>query len=46
MWTFLLVMALISAFLEICRGPTTGDVMFELMVFMTPIWVAVLVGIF
>ncbi|KAL6543960.1 hypothetical protein OROGR_010457 [Orobanche gracilis] len=38
-------MALISAFLEICRRPTTGDVMFELMVFMAPIWVAVLVGI-
>ncbi|GFP92532.1 star-related lipid transfer protein 7 mitochondrial [Phtheirospermum japonicum] len=38
-------MALISAFLEILRRPTTGDVMYELMKFMAPIWVAVLVGI-
>ncbi|KAK6146529.1 hypothetical protein DH2020_020398 [Rehmannia glutinosa] len=38
-------MALISAFLEILQRPNIGDVMSELMVFMTPIWVAVLVGI-
>ncbi|KAL0283390.1 UNVERIFIED_CONTAM: hypothetical protein Sangu_2892000 [Sesamum angustifolium] len=38
-------MALVSAFLEILQRPTIGDVMFELMVFMAPIWVAVLVGV-
>ncbi|KAI3453296.1 hypothetical protein Pfo_009959 [Paulownia fortunei] len=38
-------MALVSAFLEIFKRPTIGDVMFELMVFMVPIWVAVLVGV-
>ncbi|KAL3613747.1 hypothetical protein CASFOL_041821 [Castilleja foliolosa] len=38
-------MALISAFIEILRRPETGDVMYELMKFMAPIWVAVLVGI-
>lgn len=38
-------MALVAAFLEILQKPTIGDVMLELMVFMTPIWVAVLVGV-
>ncbi|PIN24195.1 START domain-containing proteins involved in steroidogenesis/phosphatidylcholine transfer [Handroanthus impetiginosus] len=38
-------MALVSVFLEILRRPTIGDVVFDLMVFMVPIWAAVLVGI-
>ncbi|KAL3651072.1 hypothetical protein CASFOL_007475 [Castilleja foliolosa] len=38
-------MALISAVLEILQRPATGDVMYELMRLMAPIWVAVLVGI-
>ncbi|KAL8535654.1 hypothetical protein ACS0TY_011326 [Phlomoides rotata] len=38
-------MALVSAFLEILQKPTIGDVVTELMVFMAPIWVAVLVGV-
>ncbi|KAI3469068.1 hypothetical protein Pfo_025731 [Paulownia fortunei] len=38
-------MALVAAFLEILQRPTIGDVMFELMVFMAPIWIAVLVGV-
>lgn len=39
-------MALVSAFLEILQKPTIGDVVSELMVFMAPIWVAVVVGVF
>ncbi|KAL0313113.1 UNVERIFIED_CONTAM: hypothetical protein Sradi_5710600 [Sesamum radiatum] len=38
-------MALASAFLEILQRPTIGDVLFELMVFMAPIWIAVVVGV-
>lgn len=38
-------MALVSAFLEILQRPAIGEVMFELMVFMAPIWIAVLVGV-
>ncbi|KAL0331579.1 UNVERIFIED_CONTAM: hypothetical protein Sangu_1703400 [Sesamum angustifolium] len=38
-------MALGSTFLEILQRPTIGDVLFELMVFMAPIWIAVVVGV-
>lgn len=38
-------MALVSAFLEILNRPTVGDMVFELMVFMVPVWVAVLAGV-
>ncbi|KAL0324606.1 UNVERIFIED_CONTAM: hypothetical protein Scaly_2427700 [Sesamum calycinum] len=38
-------MALGSTFLEILQRPTIGDVVFELMVFMAPIWIAVVVGV-
>ncbi|KAL8053280.1 hypothetical protein ABFS82_05G061400 [Erythranthe guttata] len=38
-------MALVSAFLEILQRPNFGDVIFELIVFTTPIWVAVFVGV-
>lgn len=38
-------MALVSAVLEILNKPAFGDMMFELMVFMTPIWIAVVVGV-
>ncbi|KAL2237875.1 uncharacterized protein LOC105164409 [Sesamum indicum] len=38
-------MALGSAFLEILQRPTIWDVLFELMVFMAPIWIAVVVGV-
>ncbi|KAL6979383.1 hypothetical protein U1Q18_021048 [Sarracenia purpurea var. burkii] len=38
-------MALISALFGILRRPTIGDVLTELMMFMAPLWIAVLVGI-
>lgn len=38
-------MALVSAFLEILQRPTMGDVVIELIVFMVPVWIAVLVGV-
>ncbi|KAE8730713.1 putative beta-1,3-galactosyltransferase 6 [Hibiscus syriacus] len=34
-----------SVFLEILRKPTIGDVLSELMIFMAPLWVAVMVGV-
>lgn len=40
-----MIMALVAAFLELLQRPTVGEAMFELMVFMAPIWVAVLVGV-
>ncbi|KAK2998628.1 hypothetical protein RJ639_023587 [Escallonia herrerae] len=38
-------MALISAILEILQRPTIGDVLTELMMLMTPLWIAVFVGV-
>nr|GMD10394.1 START domain-containing proteins involved in steroidogenesis/phosphatidylcholine transfer [Ipomoea batatas] len=38
-------MALVSALLEIFQRPSIGDVILELMVFTTPIWVAVVIGV-
>ncbi|VFQ59824.1 unnamed protein product [Cuscuta campestris] len=38
-------MALVSALLEIFQKPSIGDVVVEMMVFATPIWVAVAVGV-
>ncbi|OMP02775.1 hypothetical protein COLO4_10831 [Corchorus olitorius] len=38
-------MGLVSVFLEILRKPTIGDVLSELMMFIAPIWVAVIVGV-
>lgn len=39
-------MALVSAFLEIFRRPTIVEVLGELMMFITPLWIAVIVGVF
>ncbi|XP_075486899.1 uncharacterized protein LOC142526411 [Primulina tabacum] len=39
------IMAFVSVFLEIFRKPTIRDVVSEMMVFMLPIWVAVLFGV-
>lgn len=36
---------LVSVFLEILRRPTIGDVLAELMMFMAPLWIAVVVGV-
>ena len=38
-------MGLVSVFLEILRKPTTGDVLSELVMFIAPLWVAVIVGV-
>ncbi|KAK2664423.1 hypothetical protein Ddye_002997 [Dipteronia dyeriana] len=38
-------MGLASVLLEILRKPTMGDVLSELMMFMAPMWVAVIVGV-
>ncbi|XP_022762174.1 uncharacterized protein LOC111308116 [Durio zibethinus] len=38
-------MGLISVFLEILRKPTIGDVLCELIMFIAPLWVAVIVGV-
>lgn len=38
-------MALISSLLEILQKPSVGDVVLQLMLFTTPIWVAVIVGV-
>ncbi|OVA04698.1 START domain [Macleaya cordata] len=38
-------MALVSALFEILRGPTIGNVFTELLLFLGPLWVAVLVGV-
>ncbi|XVF12834.1 hypothetical protein REPUB_Repub08aG0154300 [Reevesia pubescens] len=38
-------MGLVSVFLEILRKPTIGDVLSELMMFIAPLWVAVIVGV-
>ncbi|XP_021816568.1 uncharacterized protein LOC110758907 [Prunus avium] len=39
-------MALVSAFLEIFQRPTIVEVLGELMMFITPLWIAVIVGVF
>ncbi|KAB2608959.1 hypothetical protein D8674_012127 [Pyrus ussuriensis x Pyrus communis] len=39
-------MALASAFLEILRRPTIVEVLGELMMLITPLWIAVVVGVF
>ncbi|XP_050151716.1 uncharacterized protein LOC126626429 [Malus sylvestris] len=39
-------MALPSAFLEILRRPTIVEVLGELMMFITPLWIGVIVGVF
>lgn len=39
------IMALLSALLEILRRPTMVDVLRELVMFMAPLWVAVIVGV-
>lgn len=44
LWGFL-VMALLSALLEILRRPTMLDVLSELMLFITPLWLAIIVGL-
>lgn len=36
---------MVSVFLEILRKPTIGDVLSELMMFIAPLWVAVIVGV-
>ncbi|KAL4362286.1 hypothetical protein GQ457_04G038080 [Hibiscus cannabinus] len=38
-------MALVSIFLEILRKPTAGDVLSELIIFIAPLWIAVIVGV-
>ncbi|XWS61495.1 hypothetical protein CRYUN_Cryun07bG0130600 [Craigia yunnanensis] len=38
-------MGLVSVFLEILRKPTIGDALSELMMFVAPLWVAVIVGV-
>lgn len=38
-------MSIISALWEILERPTIGDVLSELMIFITPLWIAVLVGV-
>jgi hypothetical protein len=38
-------MALVSALLEILQRPTIVDVLSELMMFIAPLWVAVIVGV-
>ncbi|XWS48715.1 hypothetical protein CRYUN_Cryun13aG0100300 [Craigia yunnanensis] len=38
-------MGLVSVFLEILRKPTIGDALSELMMFIAPLWVAVIVGV-
>ncbi|KAK5782699.1 StAR-related lipid transfer 7, mitochondrial [Gossypium arboreum] len=38
-------MVLVSVFLEILRKPTIGDVLKELMIFIAPLWIAVIVGV-
>ena len=38
-------MGLVSVFLEILRKPTIGDVLSELMMFIAPLWVAIIVGV-
>ena len=38
-------MMLVSVLLEILRRPTIGDVLAELMMFMAPLWIAVVVGV-
>ncbi|XWS50188.1 hypothetical protein CRYUN_Cryun12cG0067600 [Craigia yunnanensis] len=38
-------MGLVSVFLEILRKPTIGDVLIELVMFIAPLWVAVIVGV-
>lgn len=40
------IMALVSAFLDIFRRPTIVEVLGELMMFITPLWIAVIVGVF
>lgn len=38
-------MALFSAFLEILQRPTITDVLGELMIFIAPLWIAVIIGV-
>ncbi|XVF10282.1 hypothetical protein REPUB_Repub07fG0169300 [Reevesia pubescens] len=38
-------MGLVSVFLEILKKPSIGDVLSELMMFIAPLWVAVIVGV-
>ncbi|KAK8560935.1 hypothetical protein V6N13_026370 [Hibiscus sabdariffa] len=38
-------MGLVSVFWEILRKPTIGDVLSELLVFVAPLWVAVILGV-
>lgn len=38
-------MPLVSVLLEILQRPTIGDVLAELMMFMAPLWIAVVVGV-
>lgn len=38
-------MALVSAFLEIFRRPSLVDVLGELVIFIVPLWIAVVVGV-
>ena len=38
-------MGLVSVLLEILRKPTFGDVLSELVMFIAPLWVAVIVGV-
>ena len=39
-------MALVSVLLEILQRPTIVDVLSELLMFIAPLWIAVLVGVF
>ncbi|KAG6399146.1 hypothetical protein SASPL_140621 [Salvia splendens] len=39
-------MAMVSAFLEILQKPTIGEMVLELMALATPIWAAIVVGVF
>ncbi|GMJ03856.1 hypothetical protein HRI_004054800 [Hibiscus trionum] len=38
-------MDLVSMFLEILKKPTIGDILSEVVIFIAPIWVAVIVGV-
>ncbi|KAI3843580.1 hypothetical protein MKX03_022405 [Papaver bracteatum] len=38
-------MALVSALFEVLKGPTIGNVFTELLLFLGPLWIAVLVGV-
>lgn len=42
---FVVTMVLLSTLLGILQKPTIGDVIIEMMLFIAPIWIAVVVGV-